>query len=189
MVARGRVRQNAGHPPVLALSGPSGAGKTRLLRRLIPILVARGLRVAVLKHTRHRHPLDVRGKDTDVLRRAGAVAAAISAPTGVACFGPPAHGLPDLLRLLPTVDLVLVEGWRAEPLPRIEVHRRSVSRTFLCADDPRILAVVSDERPPRDVPWFRPVEVERVATWLVRYLRRRVRTQAKGGPASLGVKR
>jgi molybdopterin-guanine dinucleotide biosynthesis adapter protein len=141
-------------PPIVAVSGPSGSGKTRLLARLIPALAARGVSVAVLKHTGHVHAFDVPGKDTDVLRRAGAVAAVIQGPAGMAYFGPPRGGARALAKLLPRVDLVLAEGWKREPLPRVEVHRRSVSREFLCAADRRVFAVVTDEPPPRPVPVF-----------------------------------
>lgn len=151
------------NPPILAISGPSGAGKTRLLARLIPALARRGVSVAVLKHTRHPHPLDRRGTDTEVLRRAGAVAAAIEGPQGMALFGPPAGGLRPLARLLPPVDLVLAEGFRSEPVPRVEVHRRSVSRAFLCARDARVLAIVTDEPPPRPIRAFTAGDVERLA--------------------------
>jgi molybdopterin-guanine dinucleotide biosynthesis protein MobB len=146
--------------PILAVSGPSGSGKTRLLARLIPALARRGVSVAVVKHTRHRHPFDRPGKDTAVLRRAGAVAAAIEGPAGMALFGPPAGGLRALARRLPPVDLVLAEGFRGERVPRVEVHRRSVSREFLCARDPRVLAIVTDEPPPRPIRAFRADEVE-----------------------------
>jgi molybdopterin-guanine dinucleotide biosynthesis protein MobB len=141
-------------PPIVAVSGPSGSGKTRLLARLIPALAGRGVRVAVLKRTRHDHPFDRRGKDTEVLRRAGAVAAAIEGPRGLAYFGPPAGGVRALAALLPDVDLVLAEGWKGAPLPRVEVHRRRVSRQFLCATDRRVVAIVTDEPPPRPVPTF-----------------------------------
>lgn len=150
-------------PPIVAVSGPSGSGKTRLLKRLIPALVRRGVVVGVLKHTRHRHPFDRRGKDTDVLRRAGALAAAIEGLDGMALFGPPAGGLAALARLLPAVDLVLAEGFRGEPVPRIEVHRRAVSREFLCARDRRVFAVVSDEPPPRPIRAFTSRDVEAIA--------------------------
>ncbi|MFY3745116.1 molybdopterin-guanine dinucleotide biosynthesis protein B [Anaeromyxobacter sp. Red801] len=154
MAARGlrRVRRRA--PPIVAVSGPSGVGKTRLLRRLVAELARRGLRVGILKHTGHEHPFDRRGKDTEVLRRAGAVAAAIEGPSGMAYFGPPAGGARALARMLPPVDLVLAEGWKREPLPRVEVHRRGVSPEFLCARDRRVFAVVTDAPPPRPLPAF-----------------------------------
>lgn len=139
---------------VVAVSGPSGVGKTRLLVRLIPALALRGVSVAVVKHTRHAHPFDRPGKDTEVVRRAGAIAAAIEGPEGMALFGPAVGGLDALVRLLPPVHLVLAEGFRAAPVPRIEVHRRRVSREFLCARDPRVFAVVTDEPPPRAIPAF-----------------------------------
>jgi molybdopterin-guanine dinucleotide biosynthesis protein B len=150
-------------PPILAVSGPSGAGKTRLLSRLIPALARRGISVAAVKSTRHAHPFDRPGKDTDVLRRAGAIAAVIEGPHALALFAPPAGGLRALARLVPPVDLVLAEGFRREPVPRVEVHRRAVSRAFLCARDPRVFAVVTDEPPPRAVRAFTDGEVEPLA--------------------------
>jgi molybdopterin-guanine dinucleotide biosynthesis protein MobB len=153
-------------PPIVCISGPSGVGKTRLLLRLIAVLTARGLRVAAVKHTRHAHPLDVPGKDTDRFRRAGAAAAAIAGPRGTASFGPPVDGPEALVRVLPPVDVVLAEGFRAAPLPRIEVHRRSIARGFLCARDPHVFLVVGDEPPPRSLPLARPSEVDRVADLL-----------------------
>jgi molybdopterin-guanine dinucleotide biosynthesis adapter protein len=138
----------------VAVSGFSGAGKTRLLAKLIPALSRRGISTAVVKHTRHPHAFDRPGKDTDVLRRAGASATAIDGPDGMALFGPPAGGLRELLSFLPPVDLVLAEGWKETPVPRIEVHRRRVARDFLCAEDPRVFAIVTDEPPPRQLPTF-----------------------------------
>lgn len=140
--------------PIVAVSGPSGVGKTRLLARLVAELTRRGVRVGILKHTGHDHPFDVPGKDTEVLRRAGAVAAAIEGPSGMAYFGPPAGGARALARLLPPVDLVLAEGWKREPLPKVEVYRRAVSPAFLCASDRRVFAVVTDTPPPRRIPTF-----------------------------------
>jgi molybdopterin-guanine dinucleotide biosynthesis protein B len=148
---------------VVAVSGASGAGKTRLLARLVPALARRGISTAIVKHTRHPHAFDRPGKDTEVLRRAGAVAAAIDGPGGMALFGPPAGSLRALLAALPPVDLVLAEGWKDAPVPRLEVHRRRVAREFLCARDRRVFAVVTDEPPPRAVPALAPDEVEAIA--------------------------
>jgi molybdopterin-guanine dinucleotide biosynthesis protein B len=169
----------------VAVSGPSGSGKTRLLRRLLPVLAARGLRVAILKHTGHAHPLDRRGKDTEVLRRAGAVACAIQGPDAMALFGPPLAGARALAALLPPCDLVLAEGWRDEPLPRLEVHRRRVSRAFLCATDRRVFALVGDGPPPRPLPRLDADDLVGIADLLIRRFSLRV---AAGKPRR-GVRR
>ena len=187
----GAVTAARAAPPIVAFSGPSGSGKTRLLARLIPALARRGVRVAVLKHTRHPHPFDRPGKDTDVLRRAGAVAAAIEGPEGMAWFGPPAGGLRALARTLPPVDLVLAEGFREAPVPRVELHRRSVSRAFLCAGDRRVFAVVTDEAPPRRVSVFGAGEVDPLAALLCARFglgglaRRRERLRVRPGVSTL----
>jgi molybdopterin-guanine dinucleotide biosynthesis protein MobB len=175
---------SGGRAPVLAFSGPSGSGKTRLLARLIPALAERGIRVAVVKHTAHAHPFDRPGKDTDVLRRAGAIAAAIEGPHGVALFAPPAGGLAALARLLPPVDLVLAEGWRSAPVPRVEVHRRAVSREFLCATDRRVVAVVTDEPPPRALPTFAPEDVAAIAAFVREWRARRRPGRGRGRAAA-----
>ncbi|HET7823984.1 MAG TPA: molybdopterin-guanine dinucleotide biosynthesis protein B, partial [Anaeromyxobacter sp.] len=169
--------------PVVAVSGFSGSGKTRLLAKLIPALRARGVSTAVVKHTRHPHAFDRPGKDTEVLRRAGAAAAAIDGPGGMAFFGPPAGGLRAILRFLPPVDLVLAEGWKEAALPRVEVHRRSMAQPFLCAEDARVFAIVTDEPPPRPVPSFRPDEVEPLADLLCA----RFHLGARRAPARLRV--
>lgn len=156
-----------GPAPIVAVSGPSGAGKTRLITRLLPLLRRRGLTVAVIKHTGHPHGLDVPGKDTDLFIRAGAVAAAIQGPAGLAYFGPPTAGARSMARLLPPCDLILAEGWRSEPLPRIEVHRRALEAAFLCATDRRVFALVSDEPAPRRVPTFDPDRLGPLADLLV----------------------
>jgi len=153
--------------PVVAFSGPSGVGKTTLLEALVGALARRGLRVAALKHSGHPHSFDVPGKDSDRLRRAGAVAVAVQGPSGLAWFGPPRRGgARALSRLLPGADLVVAEGFKGESLPRVEVHRRAVSPEFLCASDRRVFAVVTDEPPPGRLPFFDPGDVEELADFL-----------------------
>jgi molybdopterin-guanine dinucleotide biosynthesis protein B len=156
-----------GAPPVVAFSGPSGAGKTTLLVALLRELRGRGLRVAAIKHSGHPHGFDVPGKDSDLLLRAGALAVAVQGPSQLAVFGAPRRGgARALVGLLPPVDLVLVEGWKTERLPRVEVHRRAVSRAFACARSRSFIAVVSDEPPPRALPTFAPGEVGALADFL-----------------------
>lgn len=164
---------------IVAVSGPSGAGKTRLLALLIDRLTARGLRIGVVKHSGHPHGFDVRGKDTDVVRRAGALAAVITGPTETAWFGPPVAGARALARLLPPVDLVLAEGFKGERLPRIEVHRRRVDRRFLCAKDRSVFAVVTDEPPPRALPTFDADDIDGLVALLVARLARPRRRRSR----------
>jgi len=174
-------------PPILAFTGPSGAGKTRLLVRLLPALRRRGLRVCALKHSGHPHPFDRPGKDSDRLRRAGALAVVLEGPAGVAYFGAPLGSARAMVRLLPPCDLVVAEGFRAAGLPWIEIHRRSVSRRFLCRLDRRAVAVVSDEPPPRDLPHFGAEEIARLADFVAGWARGR--SLATGGDGFAGSQR
>jgi molybdopterin-guanine dinucleotide biosynthesis protein B len=182
--------------PLLAVSGPSGSGKTTLLTRLIPLLRERGLRVVAIKHAGHAHRFDTPGKDSARLRESGAEAVALLGPTELAWFGPPLP-LGDIVRLLPPADLILCEGLRGERVPRIEVRRAAVGEPFLCATDPDVLAVVSDQGPPRALPWFELDDVRGVARFVERFARsapagvahrlatslRRVVAAASGGKA------
>jgi len=167
----GQARRAARPPPILTFAGPSGAGKTRLLTRLIRALRRRGLAVCALKHSGHPHPFDRRGKDTERMRRAGALAVAIQGPAGLAYFGPAAAGPRQMARLLPPCDLVLAEGFKRGGLPTVEVHRRAVSRAFLCTRGREVVAVVTDEPPPRRLPTFDPDDVEAVADFAVAFAR------------------
>jgi molybdopterin-guanine dinucleotide biosynthesis protein B len=181
-----RARTRRRLAPILAFSGPSGSGKTTLLVKLLPALVARGLTVAALKHSGHAHPFDRPRKDSARLKVAGAVAVALQGPAEVAYFGPPVKGIRALARLLPEVDLVLAEGFKDEPVPRVEVHRTEINRRFLCARDPQAIAVVSDVEPPFALPWFTPNEVDALADFVARFAlsgRRPRRTTARRKPA------
>ncbi len=171
--------------PILAISGASGVGKTTLLVKLIPALQARGITVAALKHSGHGHELDRRGKDSARLRRAGAVAVAVQGAAELAYFGPPVSGMRALARLLPPADLILAEGFKSERIPRVEVHRKAIDGAFLCSRDSRVVAVVSDEQPPRRVPWFTAREVDALAEFVASFARSggraRSRALALGG--------
>lgn len=106
-------------PPVLGICGFSGSGKTTLIERLVPRLTARGLAVAVIKHDAHRLLFDQPGKDTDRIYRSGADVLAHDPRQTVLRL----HGtatLEEVLRLLPCrYDLVLVEGHKASPVPKL----------------------------------------------------------------------
>lgn len=140
---------------VFGIAGYSGSGKTTLIERVLPQMVARGLTVAVIKHTHHDFDIDQPGKDSWRARSAGAAAVLLSSDHRTALLTehrnmPPA--LDALLDRLPPCDLVLVEGYKREPIPKLEVHRAATGKPWLFPEDPHILAVASDVAPPDGFP-------------------------------------
>ena len=113
----------------LGVVGWSGSGKTTLLTALIPIFVQRGVRVSSIKHAHHELPLDKPGKDSFRHAQAGASEVILATNGGFALFSSkPAPELPDLLRRLLPVDLVLVEGFKNYGIPKLEVYRPSLGK-------------------------------------------------------------
>ncbi len=135
-------------PLVLGVAGWSGAGKTTLLKALLPLLVARGLRVATLKHAHHEFDVDVPGKDSWVHRRAGAAEVIVSSARRWVQMhelgDSPEPALADLLVRFSPCNLVLVEGFKRERHPKLEVHRPALGKPPLFPDDPFIRAIASD---------------------------------------------
>ena len=135
-------------PPVLGFAAFSGAGKTSLLKKLIPLLKQRGLRLGLIKHSHHTVEIDHAGKDSYILRKAGAAQMLVaSARRTVLMINHPSA--PPLDRLLGNfeaarLDLVLVEGFKNNPISKIELHRPRLGHPLLCTTDPNIIAVVSD---------------------------------------------
>ncbi len=137
--------------PLLGFAAYSGTGKTTLLLRLLPLLKAQGLRVAVAKHAHHAFEVDQPGKDSMRLRQAGADQMLVASSRRVALIkehpeGHPEPGLAELLQMLAPdeLDLVLVEGFKREPIPKIELHRSELGRPFLYPQDPHIIALATD---------------------------------------------
>jgi molybdopterin-guanine dinucleotide biosynthesis adapter protein len=134
---------------VLGIAGWSGAGKTTLLTRLIPLLVSRGLRVATLKHAHHSFDVDQPGKDSFEHRKAGAIEVIVSSArrwVQMHEIGAGAEAtLSELLERVSPCDLVLVEGFKTELYPKIEIFRASVGKAPLHPQDSLIVAVASDE--------------------------------------------
>ena len=125
---------------IIGLAGWSGAGKTTLLAKVIPHLVARGLKVSTLKHAHHGFDLDQPGKDSHVHRMAGATEVLVGSSARFALLhelrGEAEPSLGTLLRKLSPVDLVLVEGYKREPHPKLEVYRAAVGKPLIQPDDP-----------------------------------------------------
>ena len=147
--------------PILGFCAYSGTGKTTLLLRLIPLLKGRGLHLALLKHAHHSFDIDEPGKDSHKLRKAGADQVLIASRQRMAMIKEwPASsrepGLGDLLPCLDTrgLDFILVEGFKHEPIPKIELYRPALHHPMIHADDPYVIALATDApfTPARSLP-------------------------------------
>ncbi len=135
-------------PPIIGLVGWSGSGKTTLLTAVLPLLVARGLRVSTIKHAHHGFDLDRPGKDTFRHREAGATETLVLGGTRWALMhelrNEDEPALEDLLGHMSAVDIIVVEGFKSHPFPKIEIHRPLLGKPPIWPDQPGIVAVASD---------------------------------------------
>lgn len=133
---------------VFGLAGYSGAGKTTLLEALIPRFTARGLSVSLIKHTHHNFDVDRPGKDSYRHREAGASEVMLVCDQRWAIMhelrGKPEPGFAEQLARLSPCDLVLVEGFKYTPIPKLEVHRPANGKPFIWPENPDVIAVASD---------------------------------------------
>jgi molybdopterin-guanine dinucleotide biosynthesis protein MobB len=133
---------------IIGLAGWSGSGKTTLITKLIPRLLARGLRVSTLKHAHHGFDLDKPGKDSFVHRVAGATEVIISSAKRWAILHElreePEWDLGYLVAKMSPVDLVLVEGFKRDAFPKLEIHRAENGKPLIHPEDPHIVAVAAD---------------------------------------------
>lgn len=155
---------------MIGLAGWSGSGKTTLLCRLLPILIARGLTVSTLKHAHHNFDVDREGKDSWAHRAAGAREVLVASSRRFALMhelgGAPEPSLVALLARMGPADLVLVEGFKREAHPKIEVHRPVLGKPLLYPDDPAIIAIATDAPlPDAPLPLFRLDDVEGIAAF------------------------
>lgn len=158
---------------LIGLAGWSGAGKTTLLTRLIPCLALRGVGVSTIKHAHHRFDVDTPGKDSWLHREAGARQVLVSSEHRWALMtehrGAPEPGLRFLLGRLSPVDLVIVEGFKRDSHPKIEVHRAANGKPWIHPEDLQVAAIASDVRPNTDLPWAPLDDVEAIADLVQRY--------------------
>jgi molybdopterin-guanine dinucleotide biosynthesis adapter protein len=153
---------------VIGLAGWSGAGKTTLLTRLIPHFVAKGLRVSTIKHAHHNFDVDVPGKDSWVHRQSGATEVLISSSRRWALMhelrDAPEPTLREHLKRMSSVDLVVVEGFKADTHPKIEVYRAANGKPLLFPEDPAVVGIATDQKIDTKLPQAHLDDISAIAT-------------------------
>ena len=157
--------------PVIGVVGWKNAGKTTLVERLVAELVRRGWRVATVKHAHHDAEIDQPGRDSWRHRAAGAreVALVTGRRWAIMHEAPEAEPtLAEVLARLAPADLVLVEGFKREPHPKIEVRAAgNEAERRIASEDPHVVAIAADEAPPEStLPWFRRDDVAGLADFI-----------------------
>lgn len=165
---------------VLGVVGWSGSGKTTLIEALLPLLRQQGLTVSTVKHTHHGFDMDRPGKDSYRHREAGAHEVLVASGTRWALLhevtGPEPH-LPELLARLEPVDLVLVEGFKTHPFPKLEVHRPALRKPPIWHTETDVAAVATDAPLASCDRTLLPLNVPlTVAEWIMRFLTLEQRT-------------
>lgn len=159
---------------LFGLAGWSGAGKTTLVARLLPALIARGVSVSTIKHAHESFDIDKPGKDSHIHRMAGAREVLVSSANRWALIhehrGDGEPGLDELVRLMAPVDLLLVEGFKRHAHDKLEIHRAANGKPFLYPEDPRIVAIATDVAiPSAGRPVFALDDVEGIANFVVHH--------------------
>jgi molybdopterin-guanine dinucleotide biosynthesis protein B len=159
---------------IIGLAGWSGSGKTTLITKVIPRLIARGVTVSTLKHAHHGFDLDQPGKDSFFHRAAGATEVVIASAKRFAILhelrGEPEWDLPDLVGKISPVDLVLVEGYKRDPFPKLEIHRAANGKPLIHPEDPHVVAIAADVALPQvTLPVVDLDDVDAIADLLMKY--------------------
>jgi molybdopterin-guanine dinucleotide biosynthesis protein B len=171
--------------PIVSIVGKSDAGKTTLLEKLIPELTRRGWRVATIKHDVHGFDIDHPGKDSWRHKQAGAKLTIISSPRKVALVEDVKkdHEIAELIaRYVRDVDLVLTEGYKRNPHPKIEVSRLARHRELLCGPEDNLLALATDRVLSLGVPCYSLDD----AVGLVDLIEAKIILPSQAGPAGEG---
>ncbi|WP_018411328.1 molybdopterin-guanine dinucleotide biosynthesis protein B [Methyloversatilis thermotolerans] len=158
---------------VFGFAGYSGAGKTTLIERLIPLFIDEGLTVSLIKHAHEGFDIDRPGKDSYRLREAGCrEVMLVSGRRWVLMHelrDRPEPTLDEQMAVMGDCDLLLVEGYKVSPIPKLEVHRPSYGRPLLYPDNPHVVAVASDEAMELPLPRLDLNDVPAVAGFILRF--------------------
>jgi molybdopterin-guanine dinucleotide biosynthesis protein B len=159
---------------IIGLAGWSGSGKTTLITKIIPCLLGRGVTVSTLKHAHHGFDLDQPGKDSFFHRAAGATEVVISSAKRWAILHELREDaewdLPDLVAKMSPVDLVLVEGYKRDAFPKLEVHRSANGKPLIHPEDTHVVAIAADiALPDAKVPVVDLDDIDAIADLLLKY--------------------
>ena len=152
--------------PIVSIVGKSNSGKTTLIERLIPELRERGYRIATIKHNLHGFDIDHEGKDSWRHKRAGALLTVIASPHSVALIEDTDrdYTIAEIRqRYIRDVDLILLEGYKGNPYPKIEVYRPELHADRLCSSEDNLIALVCEKPIDAEVPCFRPDAIAEIA--------------------------
>lgn len=157
---------------IFGFAGYSGSGKTTLIEKLIPLFVQRNLRVSLIKHAHHTFDVDQPGKDSFRHRHAGCTEVLVTSSRRWALMhelrGAPEPGLTEQIERLSPCDLLLVEGFKHERIPKLEVYRAEVGESVLHPHDGNIVAVASDEKLDTKLPQFDLNKPDAIAEFILR---------------------
>jgi molybdopterin-guanine dinucleotide biosynthesis protein B len=159
---------------MFGFAGWSGSGKTTLIEKLIPLFVERRLKVSLIKHAHHSFDVDQPGKDSYRHRHAGCSEVLVSSSRRWALVhelrGAPEPGFEELVRSIAPCDLLLVEGFKREKLPKLEVYRAVTGEPLLHPQDPDIVGIATDRKLETPLPQFDLDDASGIAAFVVRHL-------------------
>jgi molybdopterin-guanine dinucleotide biosynthesis protein B len=158
---------------IIGFAGFSGSGKTTLLEKVIPLLIMRGLRIAVIKHAHHKFDIDKPGKDSFRHREAGAGEVLVVSGFRWALMHELVNesepSLEELCSRLSPCDLVLVEGYKYSGIPKLEVYRGVTGHPHLFSDDKNIIALITDTSIDCLLPQLDINSPQQVADFILKY--------------------
>lgn len=155
--------------PVLCFVGASNSGKTTLIEKVIRLLTVRGYKIATVKHTHKGFDMDTECKDSWRHRSAGAKTVILSSPVQYMVVSEPDRELTieDVLeRFVRNIDILIVEGFKKDKYPKIEVHRGGVSAELRCLTDPSVIALASNDSHNVHIPLFDINDAEGISSFI-----------------------
>lgn len=159
---------------IFGFAGYSGSGKTTLVEKLIPLIIERGLKVSLIKHAHHTFDVDTPGKDSYRHRQAGCTEILVTSSRRWVLMhelrGRPEPGLSEHINHLSPCDLLLVEGFKYEHIPKIEVFRAEVGEPLLHPNDSNIIAIATDRKLETRLPQFDLNDAGKIADFMLKHV-------------------